>query len=602
MTFAEPAYLWVLAAPASLVILVFLRHRARLDQQKRLASPAVWRRLMGGAPSTGLARLLAWCVAMACVSLALARPQWGEIPSEVSVRTRDLVLAIDVSDSMRCPDVRPDRLSWAMEIVTRALPALEGNRVGVVVFAGEAYSLIPLTIDLQAAASFLEGVTPGMVGLPGSNLEAAVAAAARLLPADGEGRVVAILSDGENLQGDPEVAAKALKEAGASLLGVVVGTERGGPIPVHDEAGGVHYKRTQEGQPVVTRADPGVLRRMVDTVAGDVVIADGPDPERRLIEAVEGLRTREIETNTTPRRVERFPVFLAMGAMALVFGFVLSPWRKVGGTLAFLLALALPLGAQQQAASPPHQMNQHPGAEEPSSAEPGAEQQATLDIPWWQRLIPGGDRRLARRGAGQWQKEQIPESVESFAGAATLAPENPVRLYDLGTALAGAGAGEQALPILEAAERGGVEGAAFNAGTAALTSGQAEAAVETLRRALLADPADPAVKRNYELALQLLEQQEQEQQEQENDDQEQDQDEQQEEEQEQQQDQEQQDQEQQPEPTPTPSPENGEQQPQPTPTPDPNGGIYAALDRAEAEAREDMKSPTPQPGTVEKDW
>lgn len=590
VTFGEPSYLWLLAAPAGLVLAVLLRHRLRLAQQRKLASPAVWNRLMGGAPSTGLVRMTVWCVAAASLSLAIARPQWGELPSEVSVRTRDLVLAIDVSDSMRCPDVRPDRLSWAMEIVNRVLPALEGNRVGVVVFAGEAYALIPLTIDLQAAASFLDGVSPGMVGLPGSNVESAVNAAVKLLPGEGEGRVVALLTDGENLQGDPEVAAKTLKEAGASLLGVVVGTERGGPIPVHDASGGVHYKRTQDGQPVVTRADPGMLHGMVEHVDGEVVLADGPEPERRLIEAVEGLRTREIETLTTPRRVERFPLFLGFGAAALAFGFALSPWRKTGGVLALVMLIGGVSHAQQQAASP-HQPA--PQAFEDTQTEAVAEQEPSLDVPWWQRFIPGGSRRLARQGANEWQREEVAESVQSFAGAATLAPEDPVRLYDLGTALAGAGAGEQALPMLDAAERGGVEGAAFNAGTAALTSGQAEAAVDALRRALLEDAGDPAVKRNYELALKLLEeqQQQQDQQQQENDDQEQ----------EQEQEQEQ-DQQQEPQPTPTPSPSGGEQQPPPTPTPDPNGGVYAALDRAEAEAREDMKTPTPQPGTVEKDW
>ena len=600
VSFAEPLHLWFLAAPAMLLLLVIWRHRRRLRLQKRLASPAVWRRLMGGAPATGLARMVAWCIAAAAIALALARPQWGEIPDEVSVRTRDLVLAIDVSDSMRCPDVRPDRLSWAMEIIHRTLPALEGNRVGVVVFAGDAYPLIPLTIDLQAAASFLDGVTPGMVGLPGSNIEAAVDAAVKLLPAEGDGRVVALLTDGENLQGSPEVAAKTLSDAGASLLGVVVGTRRGGPIPERDESGAVHYKRTKEGQAVVTRADPQVLRSMTDHVSGEVLLTDAPDPEKRLVEAVEGLRTREIETRTTPRKVERFPVFLALGCVALAVGFALSPWRRMA-VAALLVLVPSGVAMAQQPAAPP----QGPAASSPptrgASSGTQLEGEGAVQIPWWQRLIPGGSRRLAREGHGQWRKEEVEQSIESFAGAAALAPEDPTRLYDLGTALAGAGAGEQAVPILEVAERGGVDGAAFNAGTAALTAGQAEVAVEALRRALLANPDDPAVKRNYELALKLLEQQQQEQQDQQDQEQQDEEQQEQENQDEEQQDQ-QQNQEQQPTPTPTPTGEQQQQQPQPTPTPDPNGGIYAALDRAEAEARDDMRKPTPQPVTVEKDW
>jgi Ca-activated chloride channel family protein len=230
------------------------------------------------------------------------------------VRTRDLVVAIDVSDSMLCPDLRPTRLQRSLEVLAQSLPALEGNRLGVVVFAGEAYPLVPLTTDLSAVATFLDGVEPGMVGLPGSNIGGAVAAALRLLPTEGEGRVVVLITDGENLQGDVAAAARALREAGVGVLGVVAGTERGGPIPMPSADGSVRYKRSAEGQPVVTRAHPETLRQLVGDA--DVVVLELGDREvvRRLIAAVEELRTRELEATRTVQRVERFPFFLAAAA------------------------------------------------------------------------------------------------------------------------------------------------------------------------------------------------------------------------------------------------------------------------------------------------
>jgi tetratricopeptide (TPR) repeat protein len=159
-----------------------------------------------------------------------------------------------------------------------------------------------------------------------------------------------------------------------------------------------------------------------------------------------------------------------------------------------------------------------------------------------------------------------------------LDPENPERLYDLGTVLGAGGQLEAALPILEQAHAGGVPNAAYNSGTSSLQYQQAEAAVKWLREAILLDPDDLEAKRNYELALALLEEQQQEQ---ENEDQEQEQEQQDEQEQEQ---------------------ENPEQQPAPTPTPSDNEALFQALERAEAEAREAMQSPTPQATTVEKDW
>ena len=590
VTFAQPDRLWLLLAVAGVVLMVLVRHRSRLERQRTLASPAVWNRLIGGAPATGVWRMVLWCAAAAVIVLALARPQWGVLPDEVSIRTRDLVVALDVSDSMQCPDVQPNRLGRSLEIIRRALPGLGGNRIGVVVFSGEAYSLIPLTTDLEAVASFLDGVRPGMVGRPGSNLEAAVGAAVRLLPSEGEGRVVVLFSDGENLQGRVDAAASLLKEAGARLLGVVVGTQRGGPIPALDASGAVHYKKNKDGQPVVTRAETGTFEKMAEQVGGEVLVADGTQTEKDLIAAVEGLRTREIQTEQKPRRVERFPIFLAVAALLVISSFLLSPWRRRVAAGFVVLALGVASGEAQQSAPPA------PGVPGQGGGESAGEVFEPEPVAWWQRWIPGGSRRLARAGISQWEKGDTEKAVSQFDGAAQLDPQNPERIYDLGTGLAAQGQVEPAITLLSAAEDKGVAGAVFNAGTAALTGGQADMAVELLRRALLADGENPEVKRNFELALKMQQEQQQQQEnqdqnEKQNEDQEQD----------EEQNQEEKDQEEQQQPTPTPNP-SGEQGPQPTPTPDPNGGLFDALDRAEAEAREAMQTPVPQSGNVEKDW
>jgi Ca-activated chloride channel family protein len=587
VSFAEPTRLALLAAPAVAAMLAYFRHRRRLRQQRRLASPGVWRRLLGGVPSTGWIRLLAWCGAAALMVLAVARPQWGELPAEETIRTRDLVVALDVSDSMLCPDLRPSRLVRSIEALIHLLPEIEGNRVAVVVFSGEAYALVPLTTDLGAVAVFLGGVQPGMVALPGSNLARAVDSSLDLLPEEGEGRVLLLFTDGENLQGDVGDATAALREAGVGMLGVVAGTEQGGPIPEIDERGGVHYKRDADGQPVVTRAHPEVLQEIADSVDGEVVPLSDPDVVSEIAAAVERLRTREVEATRSVRRIERFPLFLVGAAVLLMVGFAVSPWRRVA-TAALVLGLIVPTALAQQGASP--------AGSAPSVRGPPATTEAVDDAlpeaPWWQRLIPGGSRRLARRGVGRWRAADVEGATTAFAGAAELDPEQPKRLYDLGTALAASGNLETAFPMLEAANEGGVRGAAYNSGTAALGGMQAEAALSWLRSAMLEDPDDVEAKHNYELALRLREeeQQQQQQQDQQQQEQEQDQD---------QENQEQQENDDRGEPTPTPSAGQGAA---PTPTPDPNQPLYAALERAEAEAREAMRSPTPRAGKVEKDW
>ncbi len=585
VSFGEPRILGLLVLPAVVGAVVVLRHLTRLRLQRSLASPAVWDRVMGGVPATGLVRMLLWSGAAAMIILALARPQWGELPGEESVRTRDLVLALDVSASMLATDVPPSRMAKSIETAQRLLPLLEGNRVGVVVFAGEAYPLVPLTIDLDAVAAFLSGIYPGMVARPGSDLERAVAASLELLPPDGEGRVVVLVTDGENLQGNVDAAVSAIKESGVGALTVVAGTERGGPIPEVGPDGAVHHKRDQNGQPVITRAHPEVLGAIADAVGGDSIELADRDVVNQLAAIVDRLRTREAEANRTVQKVEQFPLFLMIAAGLLVVGFLLSPWRRLAAAAAVIGLVAVPAGAQQgpqQAAVPQPQSPPVAGAPAATATEPGP----VLEPPSWQRFVPGGSRRMARQGVTKWRGGEIEEAAQSFAGAAMLDPENPERLYDLGTALGAGGQLEVAVPILEQAHAAGVPYAAYNSGTSSLQYSQAEAAVQWLREAVLLDPEDMEAKRNYELALAMLEEQQQQEQEQENEDQEKEQEEQ---EQEQEQDQEQ-------------DQQNPEQQPAPTPTPTDNEALFQALERAEAEAREAMQSPTPQVSTVEKDW
>jgi Ca-activated chloride channel homolog len=587
VSFGEFRMLGLLVLPAVLGAAVIVRHLTRVRLQRGLASPAVWDRVMGGLPATGLVRMLLWCGAAAMIILALARPQWGELPGDESVRTRDLVLALDVSTSMLATDVPPSRMARSIETAQRLLPLLEGNRVGVVVFSGEAYPLVPLTTDLDAVAAFLSGIYPGMVARPGSDIERAVAAALELLPPEGEGRVVVLVTDGENLQGNVDAAVSAIKDAGVGALTVVAGTERGGPIPVEGPDGAVHHKRDQNGQPVITRAHPEVLAAVAEAVDGDSIDLADRDVVIRLAEIVETLRTREVEANRTVQRVERFPIFLMFAAGLLVGGFLLSPWRRLAvlTSLAGLLFVA-PVGAQQGAQSASVPQPQPPPMTAPPTT--AADEPAPVpEPPAWQRVVPGGSRRMARQGVTRWLGGEVEGAAQSFAGAAMLDPENPERLYDLGTALGAGGQLEAAIPMLEVAHASGVPNAAYNSGTSSLQYQQAEAAVRWLREAVLLDPEDIEAKRNYELALAMLEEQQQEQ-----------------ENQEQEQDQEQEEEEQEPEQEQDEEQEQqqNQQQPEPTPTPSDSEALFQALERAEAEAREAMQSPTPQATTVEKDW
>jgi tetratricopeptide (TPR) repeat protein len=354
------------------------------------------------------------------------------------------------------------------------------------------------------------------------------------------------------------------------------------------DTGKLVYKRDQSGQPVVTRARPEVLAELARDMGGEVLAITDREIEIRVAETVERLRTREVEANRTVQRVERFPIFMIAAAVLLAAGFAASPWRRVAVACLALVLVCGAAAAQQTSAA-----GSEPAARDVDGGDEVAAEDREVSPAWWQRLLPGGSRRLARSGAAHWREGEVAEAGTDFAGAAALDPDHPDRLFDLGTALVATGQLEQGMPVMEQAVEAGARRAAYNAGTGALLAGDAEPAVHWLRQAVLADPDDSAAKRNYELALRLLQQQQQQQDEQDQENEEN--------EDNQEQQEQQQDQDQQPTPTPSPALQSGAQ-PTPTPTPDPNSAVWAALEQAESEARDEMRSPTPQAVEVEKDW
>ncbi len=558
---ADPVRLVLLVLPALGALAAWLRHRRRRFMQQRLASPSVWRQVMGGVPATGLGRMVSWCVAAACIVLALARPQWGERPRQVEMRTRDIVCAIDVSASMRCQDVHPSRLAQGLALIRHALPDLDGNRIGVVTFAGDAYPLVPLTTDLDAVGTFLEAVEPGSIALPGSNIERAADAGIELLPPAGSGRVLVLVTDGENLQGHLDAAAKRLKAAGVKVLGIVVGTKAGGPIPVPGPDGSIRYKRTRDGQLVITHAHRETLMKLASATGGSVFVAGQVGTPRALADAIAKLQSRKMGVTRARRLVERFPIFLGAAAFFLALGFVLSPWRKAVVLVAIIsllpttVLLARPITPQR----PARQSRQAPA------------------VSWWQRWLPGGSRRLARAGLSAWKRHELSKAAKAFAQAASLDPKNPARLYDLGTVLAARGDLAHAAPLLGTAAQAGLHGAEYNLGTAALEHHQVKAAVRFLRSALLERPHDPKVKRNYELALKMLKKQRTKKAK-----------------------------------NNTPKHKNTARRSRPKRRPRPQvhqhpermpvNPVFGALERAEEQARKELRRPKPKPVTVEKDW
>jgi Ca-activated chloride channel homolog len=333
--FASPLLLALLALVPVLLALWLRDERRRAPRLALLVDAGL---LPGLAAGMSQARR-AWRRGLAVLSLLLfvvaaAGPQLGDRIELLPQRGLDVLFVIDVSRSMRARDVLPDRLERAKAEISAVLPRLAEHRVGVVAFAGTAFVQCPLTTDIEAVRMFLAHLRPETVPQGGTALAAGLEVALNAIRADAEGRaelwgsaeqgkhsagrVIVVVSDGEDHEGNLEDIARQLKAESASVVLIGVGSTLGEPIPVLDEAGNVAgYAKDRTGQTVMTRMSPEVLQEVAGQVGGAFI--DGtsqPDLGLREVEArIGSLEKRDLESRTQKHYVDRTWIPLLLGLL-----------------------------------------------------------------------------------------------------------------------------------------------------------------------------------------------------------------------------------------------------------------------------------------------
>ena len=333
------APLWLWLAPLGLLLGAMAALRA-LQRQKRVAQlvpPARFPQVLDHAGTTqGTLRGALFGAGLFFLFLAAAGPQCGERTELVKRTGIDLVIALDASNSMLARDVKPSRLDRAKLEVGALLDRLKGDRVGLVVFAGEAFVQCPLTSDYSAARLFLRAVDPGAMPQQGTAIASALLEAKRVLEGGGRGsaaKAVLVITDGEDQQGDALKAAEALGEAGIRIYAVPVGTEEGEPIPLTDKSGNVTgYKKDREGRTVLTRTDVAGLRELSSRGNGLVLRGSGFDlGVLQLLPELDKLQKGDLESRLSVQYDDKYmwfawPAFLLLcAASALGEG---PLWRR----------------------------------------------------------------------------------------------------------------------------------------------------------------------------------------------------------------------------------------------------------------------------------
>lgn len=271
MSFRSPLVLALLVVlvPAAMAAFAYAARR-RGEALSLFLGPRAGAEASALAPVVRRRRVRAGLVvgAVACVGVALAGPRAGTAVREARQESLDLLVALDVSNSMRADDVAPSRLERAKLEIERVVEARRGDRVGLVVFAGDAFLQCPLTTDRGAFRLFLDAADPEQVAVQGTDFSEALAVADQAFDAASEGggarrpRALLVVSDGEDHEGGLGGAADALRDEGATLLALGVGTEEGTTVPAVRRGRLVGVHRDRSGQPVVSQLALGALREI----------------------------------------------------------------------------------------------------------------------------------------------------------------------------------------------------------------------------------------------------------------------------------------------------------------------------------------------------
>ena len=320
-----------LALPLAWALFALLRRRRAALAQ--LVDPALLGVLAPAwNPARAQSRLVLRVLALALLVVALARPQWGFHWEDVRRQGLDLLVVLDTSRSMMASDIKPTRLQQAKWGIRDLLRHLRGDRVGLVPFSGSSILQCPLTIDYAAFTMTLDDVYSGLIPRGGTAIEQALRTAVAAFPADRTAdRVILLITDGEDHEGDPLALLPELKEKGIRVYTIGIGTLEGEMVPAGDGQGG--YFKDRQGQIVKTALKEDVLQKLALGTGGTYVRSAPGDTglERVFNESIANLKRTEQENRTAKIYEERFVWPIVAALLLLAWEALLSDRRKTNG-------------------------------------------------------------------------------------------------------------------------------------------------------------------------------------------------------------------------------------------------------------------------------
>ncbi|WP_324719689.1 vWA domain-containing protein [Salinimicrobium sp. HB62] len=331
----DKTYLWLLIGIPVIVLLYLMVIFWQKRTQRKFADKELLDKLSPNR-STGkqVMKIILLCLAIASFVIALVNPQFGTKLETVKREGVDVVFAIDVSKSMLAEDIAPNRLEKSKQLVTQIINNLASDRVGIIAYAGSAFPQLPITTDYAAAKMFLQNMNTDMLSSQGTAIKEAIEMSKTYFNDDEQtNRVLFLISDGEDHEGNIEEIAEEAARQGIRIVTIGVGTPKGGPIPIKRNGVIQNYKKDNQGETVITRLDEETLKEIASAANGRYV--DGRVTSQVVEEVTEILQNmdkKEFESQQIAEYKSQFQWFLGLGLLFLLLDVLLlerqTAWLK----------------------------------------------------------------------------------------------------------------------------------------------------------------------------------------------------------------------------------------------------------------------------------
>ena len=322
----EPTYFIYLAIIPVVFVLFLLVFWWKKRTQKKFADSGLIQKLSPEQSNfKSFLKIIVVCVGLAFLIVSLTNPKMGTKLETVKRQGVDIVFALDVSKSMLAEDIAPSRLDKSKQIITRIIEKLGSDRIGIIIYAGNSYPLLPITTDHAAAKMFLQNADPDMVSSQGTAINDAIGRGMTYFDNDEQtNRFLFIVSDGEDHEESASSLAKDAVAQGIKIYTIGVGTEKGGPIPIKENGTVISYKKDNQGEVVITKMNPSMLQTIADEGNGRYI---NGNKTQETIDVVEKLLVNaeksEFETKQFSDYKDQFQWFIGLALLFLVIDVLL---------------------------------------------------------------------------------------------------------------------------------------------------------------------------------------------------------------------------------------------------------------------------------------